>query len=153
MTINKLSSVFLMGVALSACMTANDHRKAVEDTSGSQTLTLGKAQQSLRVGMAQADVAVSLGSPNIVSTDAQGHETWIYDKISSERVASDSSEGAGIGALGGGLIGSALLGGMGSANAQHSASAVQTSQKTLTVIVKFDAQKRVKDINYNSSKF
>jgi len=91
---------------LTACMSASEHRSAV--SSGPSTFTLGKVQSSVSQGMGQDQVIASLGSPNIVTNDNHGQETWVYDKISTEGAYSSSSGGAGIGALGGGLIGSAL---------------------------------------------
>jgi len=43
-------------------------------------------------------VATVLGSPNIVTTDTERRETWVYDKISSE-VAYSESEGTVIGLI------------------------------------------------------
>ena len=36
-------------------------------------------------------VATALGSPNIVTRDAEGRETWIYDKIATEASYSNSN--------------------------------------------------------------
>src|SRR3990172_1845529 len=47
-------------------------------------MTVGIVQKEIKVGMSQADVANALGSPNIVTKDSNGKETWIYDKIASE---------------------------------------------------------------------
>jgi hypothetical protein len=44
-------------------------------------MTLGIVQKGIRIGITQADVAASLGSPNIVARDSAEAETWIYDKI------------------------------------------------------------------------
>lgn len=94
-----------------------------------------------------------MGSPNILTTDNQGHETWVYDKVSTEGAYSTSSGGGGIGALGGGLIGHALLGGLGSVGGNQKAGAYENTQRTLTVMIKFDRQKKVQSINYHQSKF
>ncbi|MEI6127326.1 MAG: hypothetical protein WCQ99_12320, partial [Pseudomonadota bacterium] len=47
-------------------------------------MTLGIVQKEIRAGMSQATVAEALGSPNIVTRDEDGQETWIYDKIATE---------------------------------------------------------------------
>ncbi|MDW7652480.1 MAG: hypothetical protein SCG81_00005, partial [Nitrosomonadaceae bacterium] len=73
-------------------------------------------------------------SPNIVSTDEQGREVWIYDKIATDRVYSKSD--AGIGFLTSGSSG-----------------ASSTSQRTLTVIIKYDQDKRVREFAYHQTKF
>ena len=48
-----------------------------------QEFTLGAVQRQVKVGASQDEVAIALGSPNIVTQDAEGKETWIYDKVSS----------------------------------------------------------------------
>jgi outer membrane protein assembly factor BamE (lipoprotein component of BamABCDE complex) len=102
-------------------------------------------QKEIRIGMSAADVAGTLGSPNIVTTDDGRQETWIYDKISSEVTYSRSS-GTVVGLLFGSAGGGA---GAGSTNAGSTA----TSQRTLTVIIKFDGNDRVRDFSYHSSRF
>jgi hypothetical protein len=95
--------------------------------------------------MSAADVAGVLGSPNIVTTDDQRQETWIYDKISSEVTYSRSS-GTIVGLLFGSSGGGA---GVGTVNA----GATATSQRTLTVIIKFDDVNQVRDFSYHTSRF
>lgn len=135
-------------LVLSGCMTAAQHRADVEDPSGSQ-LTVGAVQKEIRVGMSGAEVAAVLGSPNIVSTDEERREVWIYDKISTNVAYSRSSGGLSALILGGGSDVGGGVGGSGS----RSAGASSTSQKTLTVIIKFDHDKKVRDFAYHTSRF
>lgn len=116
-------------------------------------MTLGIVQKEIHRGMSQADVASALGSPNIVSKDQAGAETWIYDKIATE--ASYRSESGGAGLLGGigGIAGSVLLLGIPSAHYERAGSDSSISQKTLTVVIKYDTQGRVDLLNYHSSRF
>jgi len=100
-------------------------------------MTLGTAQKSITKGMDQAEVASSMGSPNIVTRDKSGNETWVYDKISSE-VSYSTSE----------AYGSLLLIG-GSTNKGYSSA----SQKTLTIVIKFDENMLVDTFTYHSSRF
>jgi outer membrane protein assembly factor BamE (lipoprotein component of BamABCDE complex) len=100
-------------------------------------LTLGKVQGEIKIGMDAASVAQILGSPNIVTTDDQRREVWIYDKVSSESVDTANS-------FGGSII---ILGG------QTSQRQSSKNQKTLTIIIKFDEDKRVRDFGYNYSQF
>ena len=95
--------------------------------------------------MSAAQVAEVLGSPNIVTTDENRQETWIYDKISTE-VAYSKSSGTIVGLIFGGSGG-----GLGAAS--RSAGATASSQKTLTVIIKFDDSKQVRDFSYRQSSF
>lgn len=99
-------------------------------------LELGVVQKEIQTGMDQADVAVSLGSPNIVTTDKEGKETWIYDKVATEVRQS-------------GTCGFILFCQTGA----DYVSRKDTSQKTLTVIIKFDNCKRVESVQYHASKF
>ena len=103
----------------------------------SDNLTVGKVQGEIKEGMDAASVAQILGSPNIVTTDEQRREVWIYDKISSNRVDTSSS-------IGGGII--IFGGGMGSRSSS-------STQRTLTIIIKFDEQKKVRDFAYNYTQF
>lgn len=100
-------------------------------------LTVGKVQGEIKVGMSAAAVAEILGSPNIVTTDEERREHWIYDKVSSESV--DTSN-----AVGGSII---IFGGS-SSQRQRS-----RTQRTLTIIIKFDENKLVRDFAYNYSQF
>ncbi len=100
-------------------------------------LTVGKVQGEIKVGMDAAKVAEVLGSPNIVTTYDKRREVWIYDKVSTDRV--DSSSFAY-----GTLI---ILGG----TSRDSASS--TRQRTLTIIIKFDEEKKVRDFAYNYTQF
>jgi len=100
-------------------------------------LTVGTVQREIKVGMDAAAVAEILGSPNIVTTDGERREHWIYDKISSESV--DTSN-----AFGGSII---ILGGSTSKRERS------RTQRTLTIIIKFDHEKRVRDFAYNYTQF
>jgi outer membrane protein assembly factor BamE (lipoprotein component of BamABCDE complex) len=135
-------------LALAGCTSAQYHRNQVSGDDKS-TISVGTVQRDIKVGMTSEQVVEVLGSPNMVTTDENRNESWVYDKIATESAYSNGGMGAGIGA--GGLIGATgLLGGItGSSNAGASS----TSQKTLTIIIKFDANKRVRDFSYRQSKF
>jgi outer membrane protein assembly factor BamE (lipoprotein component of BamABCDE complex) len=137
-----------LGLLLGGCMTAGEHRDAVrDDTKG--RLSVGTVQREIHVGMSGAQVTEVLGAPNIVTTDENRREVWIYDKISTE-VTYSKSEG-GLAALIFGAIGSGGGGLLGSAN--QSAGASSQSQRTLTVVIKFDENKVVRDFSYHQSSF
>lgn len=110
-----------------------------------EQLTVGAVQKEIRIGMAGGQVAEILGSPNIVSTDEDRNEVWIYDKISTQYVRADAQ--AGILAIGGG---SDVIGGVGASGSQSSGA---TSQRTLTVVIKFDENDLVRDFAYHTSRF
>ena len=139
-------------VALSGCVSASAHRQDVQDN-GPNSLTVGKVQREIKLGMTNAQVAEILGSPNVVTTDEQRREVWVYDKIATEAAYSQSGVGYGGGVGAGGAPGSSLiLGGLGGSWGKN-AGATSTTQKTLTVIIKFDLEGKVRDFAYNSSKF
>jgi outer membrane protein assembly factor BamE (lipoprotein component of BamABCDE complex) len=129
-------SFFLIVLLFTGCKTAEFHKAAVTDDS-SDRMTVGKVQREIRVGMSGAEVARVLGSPNIVSTDEERREVWIYDKIATDNVQSSTSGGATILILG----------------VNSSTGASSTSQRTLTVIIKFDNVGKVRDFAYHTTRF
>lgn len=134
----------LATVFLTAC-SATHHAADVRGADEADRVTVGTVQKEIRIGMSAADVAGVLGSPNIVTTDDQRQETWIYDKISSDVTYSRSS-GTIVGLIFGGSGGGAGVG-------STSAGSTSTSQRTLTVIIKFDGDDRVRDFSYHTSRF
>jgi len=100
-------------------------------------LTVGKVQGEIKVGMPASQVAELLGSPNIVTTDEKRREVWIYDKVSSDRVDTASSTFATIIILG----------------SRSDESSSSQRQRTLTIIIKYDEEKKVRDFAYNYTQF
>jgi hypothetical protein len=99
--------------------------------------------------MSQGDVATALGSPNIVTRDSEEKETWIYDKIASEvSYSRDSGSVGGVGGAAGGGVAGLIIGGY-----SKQAGAASSTQKTLTVIIKFDKVGNVESFTYHTSKF
>lgn len=117
-------------VALTGC--GGDTAQIKEDR-----LTVGKVQGEIKVGMPASQVAELLGSPNIVTTDDKRREVWIYDKVSTDRVDTASSSFAGLIILG--------------ASSRDSSSSQR--QRTLTIIIKYDEDKKVRDFAYNYTQF
>ena len=143
---SNLLSLVVVSVAagvLVAC-TATRH---VEDVRAEDVdrVTVGTVQREIKLRMSGAEVATVLGSPNIVTTDSERRETWVYDKISTE-VAYSKSGGAVVG-----LMFSSVAGGMGGGHMK--AGAKSTSQRTLTVVIKFDDVGLVRDFSYHASRF
>lgn len=145
---NKLFFLFPGVLFAVGCASAPQHRAAVQDES-TDRVTVGVVQKDIYVGMPSSDVIVAIGSPNVVTTNEQRNEVWVYDKLATDVVHSEGSVGAwGIifGPIGSG--GAAALG-----SAQQSASATSTSQRTLTIVIHFDDSHRVSDFAYHSSRF
>ena len=135
-------------VLLTGC-SARHHAQDVQSGLEGDRLTVGNVQREIHKGMSGSEVLETLGSPNVVSTDEAGREVWVYDKFATDVVASGSSWS--IFGLGGGFGNSGAGGG--GIGAGGSAGAASTSQRTLTVIVKFDENKKVRDFAYHSSRF
>lgn len=122
---------------VTGCQSVADQLKAVTQSTSDQSLTVAKAQTEIKKGMSGAQVVESLGAPNMVSTDENGNEVWVYDKISTVSAVSESAGGAGL----------ILFGAAGGSGAK------MTNQRTLTIIVKFDKNKKVRDFAYQSTSF
>lgn len=113
-------------------------------TAGGGNLTVGNVQRHVYIGMSGAEVADALGSPNIVTTDEFRNETWIYDKISTQ-VNESETRGA-TGTL-------RYLEVWGPIAATSKTNSKSSSQRTLTVIIKFDEFREVRDFAYHTTRF
>jgi outer membrane protein assembly factor BamE (lipoprotein component of BamABCDE complex) len=127
---------FLLSMVMSsACVMVHPTNAGPE---GNVTnLTVGKVQGEIKLGMPASDVVAVLGSPNIVTSDEKRREVWIYDKVSSSSVNTAKS-----------AFGTLIILG---ASSRHNEST--TTQKTLTIIIKFDKEKKVRDFAYNFTQF
>ncbi len=145
MNTRKQIAALALAALITAGCSASHHAQDVRAADDSKRLTVGTVQREIRLGMSAAEVATILGSPNIVTTDDERLETWIYDKISSDVTYSRSS-GTIVGLIFGSSGGGA---GVGSTNAGSTSS----SQRTLTVVIKYDANNTVRDFSYHTSRF
>lgn len=102
-----------------------------------EQMTVAKAQREIKIGMPSSAVVEVLGAPNMVTTDTERRETWVYDKVSTNIQSSSSSRGVWL-----------LLF---AANGKESRAS--SNQRTLTVIVKFDEKGLVRDFAYRTSVF
>ncbi len=109
------------------------HSREVRTGQDARRLTVGTVQREVRKGMSGAEVLEALGSPNVVSSDESGLEVWVYDRFATDVVTSES-------------VGTLIL-------LSGSSGAASRTQRTLTVIIKFDENKRVRDFAYHSSRF
>lgn len=128
-----INIAILSSVLLTGCVSQPTKNNPQQD----DRVTVGTVQKEIKTGMSAASVASVLGSPNIVTSDDNGGEVWIYDKISSNVSYSSSDAYATILLIGGSM----------------SNSNASSSQKTLTIIVKFDANKKVSSFKYHTSRF
>jgi outer membrane protein assembly factor BamE (lipoprotein component of BamABCDE complex) len=106
------------------------------DTSKSN-LSAGVVQREIRKGMTGGEVATILGSPNIVTSGPNNSEVWVYDKTFSQVETANAGTGVWF------IVGST----------GQNAAVSRSSQSTLTVVIKFDGDKKVSDVAYHQSKF
>jgi outer membrane protein assembly factor BamE (lipoprotein component of BamABCDE complex) len=126
------------GLAVAACSPASEHARDLAAASDARSrLTLGTVQREIRVGMSGEEVVSVLGAPNMVTTDEARRESWVYDRLATEHAYSSSAGGANVLFLG----------------VSGRSGAGQTTQRSLTVIVRFDDARRVRDFSYRSSSF
>ena len=147
----KIISVVLILILFVGC-SASYHKNAVHDDTKDR-ISAGTVQREIRIGMPSADVITILGAPNMVTTDGQRRESWVYDKIATERVVSSSSFGGNTGSGVGGSYGNTGAIGVLGFGGKSSAGASSTTQRTLTIIIKFDEQGMVRDYSYRQSSF
>ncbi|MDR2770060.1 MAG: outer membrane protein assembly factor BamE [Rickettsiales bacterium] len=110
---------------LTACTSGNPIRE--------ESLTVAKAQREIKIGMSSAEVVEALGSPNIITADDTQRETWVYDRVSTN--VSSSQSGVWL-----------VIAGAGSSSRTQ-------NQRTLTIVVKFDKNGKVRDFAYRTSAF
>ena len=80
---NKIIAIAMSAALMTGCTSAATHRADVQDDSMDR-VTVGTVQKEIYIGMSGGEVASILGSPNIVSTDANRDEVWIYDKFATD---------------------------------------------------------------------
>jgi len=102
-----------------------------------EQMTVAKAQREIKIGMSSSEVVEVLGSPNMVTTDDERRETWVYDRVSTQISSSQTQSGVWL-----------VIAGVGSSNSNRS-----QNQRTLTIIVKFDENNKVRDFAYRTSSF
>ena len=101
----------------------------------------------------QLELVQMFGGPSISTTDADGTEVWIYERAVTETERQNRSEGYQAAANLGVFFSAVQLGGGGSTGKSTSSSNVSTSFRSLTVIVKFNPNKTVKEYSVRASQF
>ena len=102
-----------------------------------ENLTAGTVQRTIFKGMSSADVIHALGSPNMVTQDKDGHETWVYDRVRTDYSTHSTAGGLNL-----------ILFGFGEENYKAS-----RNQKTLTIIIHFDDHSTVSDFSFRQTTF
>lgn len=144
-----LRRTLVAATLLGSALNATGAEKAAGTAGAEREFTLGLVQRQLRTGMSQTDVVEALGSPNLVTRNGQGREAWVYDRVASEARLTSSGIGAGAGGVG--TPGTSLVLGLLSGHRRDERSV--TTQRTLTVVVRFDAGGAVESFSFHSSRF
>jgi outer membrane protein assembly factor BamE (lipoprotein component of BamABCDE complex) len=92
-------------------------------------LTAGVVQREIKVGMSGSEVIEALGSPNIVTGDEGGNEVWTYERYAREVETKQT--------------------GWWVIFAWGDKEQARGSTRSFTVIVKFDANKKVREFAYH----
>jgi hypothetical protein len=131
---------------------ASNHAESVRVAQDKlDNFTVAKVQSAIQVGMKGSQVIKAIGSPNIITKSDLG-ETWIYDRIYSEKISSNSRGSFAAKGIGGLLIGDGFAGGWGGPSISGASSAEVYRQQTLTAIIEFKGGK-VTGIDYHASRF
>ena len=101
----------------------------------------------------QLELVQMFGGPSISTTDADGIEVWVYERAVTETERQNRSEGYQAAANLGLFFASVNLGGGGSTGKSTSSGSTSTSFRSLTVIVKFNPNKTVKEYSVRASQF
>ena len=100
--------------------------------------THGNVQLTLKKGVTtQTDVLETFGAPNMATIDSAGNEVWTYQKNATVSTSKDTS-----------TFGTVLI-----AGAKTSTSGFEQSSRAMTMIIKFDATKKVIDFKSMTTSF
>ena len=122
--------------------------------SGASALSYGAVtSQVVKDKTTQADLVQLFGGPSISTTDNDGLETWIYERSVTQTDVTSNSQNwqaaAGLGVF----FGHASANAQGSGGQNTAAASVTSSFRSLTVVVKFNPNKTVRDYSVRASQF
>lgn len=101
-------------------------------------LTHGNVQLKIQTGKtSQAEVLEAFGAPNITTIDGSGQEVWSYQRQAT--ISQSASSGS---------YWTVIL-----AGGSSSAAGFESTQRTMTLIIKFDSKKLVSDFRSRASEF
>jgi outer membrane protein assembly factor BamE (lipoprotein component of BamABCDE complex) len=127
----------LLGVAFALALISPQPARAWQDAASS-SLTPGSVSLNLKVGVTtQEQVLNAFGAPNIVTQDGSGAEVWSYQRHASILKSTDGS----------GYFSVLVFG------AGRRISSSEQTQRTMTLIIKFDKDDVVSDFRSRASEF
>ena len=122
--------------------------------SGASALSYGVVTAAVERGKTtQLELIQLFGGPNISTIDGEGVETWVYERSVSQTDAANKSPNWQAAANLGLSFGNAQLGASGGGGSSGSGFSSASSFRSLTVIVKFNPNKTVKDYSVRASQF
>jgi hypothetical protein len=122
--------------------------------SGASALSYGSVTSRVLKGKTtQADLVDMFGGPNISTVDSDGLETWVYERSVTQTDAANRSQSWQAAANLGVFFGHGSAGAQASGGQSAAASSTTASFRSLTVIVKFNPDKTVKDYSVRASQF
>lgn len=123
-------------------------------THSASTLSYGTVtSQVIKGRTTQLELLQTFGGPNIATTDRDGIETWVYERTATQTDAQANAQAAQGAVSLGAFFKYVDLQASGSAGRSTTASSVSSSIRSLTVIVKFGADKTVADYSVRASTF
>jgi outer membrane protein assembly factor BamE (lipoprotein component of BamABCDE complex) len=131
-------SALLAAVAVCAALTGCVQMPTQPVTARDNDLTHGNVQLHVKVSeTTQAQVLEAFGAPNVTTIDGSGQEVWAYQRHATVSQNSSSSNYWTV----------VLLGGA------NKAAGFEETQRTMTLLIKFDEKKVVSDFRSRSSEF
>lgn len=113
----------------------------------------GVTSQVQKSRTTQLELVQMFGGPSISTTDGEGTEVWVYERSVSETERRNRSDGWQSAANLGVFFSAAGAAGGGPSGKSNESSSTTTSFRSLTVIVKFNPNKTVKEYSVRASQF
>jgi outer membrane protein assembly factor BamE (lipoprotein component of BamABCDE complex) len=133
---NKIFSLIAFSTILIGCAPKTAPLVSIPARQAETQKLTGGAAQMIKKGMSGSEVIAILGTPNVLTNDKEGNETWVYDKVSNEyEFVKAQDEGWIFGP-----------------KTQQSGVEVRT-QRTLIVVVNFDSKKLVQNIRHRQTSY
>lgn len=122
--------------------------------SGASALSYGVVTAAVERGKTtQLELIQLFGGPNISTIDGEGVETWVYERSVSQTDAASKSNNWQAAANLGVSFGHVQAGVSGGGGSNAGGSSTASSFRSLTVIVKFNPNKTVKDYSVRAAQF
>ncbi|MCG2710467.1 MAG: hypothetical protein L6246_09165 [Thermodesulfovibrionales bacterium] len=131
-----LVSIFLISLFLVGCATPLTSNEA--SPTQPSPFTHGNVQLTIRQNITtQAEILEKFGPPNIATVDSSGKEVWTYQKHATVSKSSETN-----------AYGTVILFGVAGGS-----SGFEQSTRTMTLIIKFDENKKVADFKSMTTSF